>query len=113
MRTAFLLSGAASNPPQINGMKARLKNTATMLKGMRRLGLTPVVTLHHFTDPLWIYERGGWENDETPKYFEKFVRKVVAAFKDEVKLWVTLNEPNGLVVNSYVGGQFPAGKKGF
>lgn len=93
--------------------ESALDQYRAMIKGMHRLGLTPVVTLHHFTDPLWIYERGGWENDETPKYFEKFVRKVVAAFKDEVKLWVTLNEPNGLVVNSYVGGQFPPGKKDF
>ncbi|HUV15709.1 MAG TPA: family 1 glycosylhydrolase [Pelolinea sp.] len=84
-----------------------------MLKGMRELGLTPVVTLHHFSDPLWIYEMGGWENDRTPEFFEKFVRKIVAAFKDEVKLWVTLNEPNGLVVNAYIDGSFPPGKRDF
>ena len=84
-----------------------------MLKGMSRLGLTPLVTLHHFTDPLWIYESGGWENDRTPVLFEKFVRKVVHALKDQVYLWVTINEPNGLVVNSYVDGGFPPGKKDF
>ncbi len=57
--------------------ESALDRYRAMVKGMRRLGLTPVVTLHHFTDPLWIYERGGWENEETPKYFEGFVRKVV------------------------------------
>ncbi len=91
--------------------ESALDHYREMLKGMRRLGLTPMVTLHHFTDPIWIYDMGGWENDETPKYFEKFVRKVAAAFKDDVKLWVTLNEPNGLVLASYIGGQFPPGKK--
>jgi len=84
-----------------------------MIKGMRALGLQPVVTLHHFTDPLWIYEMGGWENPSTPVYFEKFVHKVVPALQDEVSIWVTLNEPNGLVVNSYVEGCFPPGKKDF
>ncbi len=84
-----------------------------MLKGMRTMGLTPMVTLHHFTDPLWIYEMGGWENDKTPEFFEQFVRKVVKALKDEVNLWVTINEPNGLVVSSYVEGSFPPGKKDF
>lgn len=84
-----------------------------MAKGIRGMGLKPVVTLHHFTDPLWIYEMGGWENDETPRYFEKFVRKVVAALKNEVDFWVTLNEPNGLVVSAYVSGDFPPGKKDF
>lgn len=84
-----------------------------MLKGMRKMRLTPIVTLHHFTDPLWIYQMGGWENEKTPEYFEKFVRKVVEAFKSEVRIWVTLNEPNGLVVNSYIDGCFPPGKKDF
>jgi beta-glucosidase len=93
--------------------ESALDHYREMLKGIHRLGMTPMVTLHHFTDPLWIYEMGGWENDQTPKYFEKFVRKVVTAFKDDVKLWVTLNEPNGLVVNSYVEGGFPPGKKDF
>jgi beta-glucosidase len=93
--------------------ESALDHYRAMLKGMRRLGLTPMVTLHHFTDPLWIYEKGGWENDETPKHFEKFARRVVDALKDEVNLWVTLNEPNGLVLNSYVDGGFPPGKKDF
>jgi beta-glucosidase len=90
---------------------AALDRYRAMVLGMKRMGLKPVITLHHFTDPLWIYKAGGWENEETPRHFERFVRKVVAAFKDEVNLWVTLNEPNGLVVNAYVGGQFPPGKK--
>jgi hypothetical protein len=60
--------------------ESALDHYREMLKGIHRLGMTPMVTLHHFTDPLWIYEMGGWENDQTPKYFEKFVRKVVTAF---------------------------------
>lgn len=84
-----------------------------MLSGMKEMGLTPLVTLHHFSDPLWIYELGGWENERTPEYFEKFVIKVVQALKDQVTIWVTLNEPNGLVVNSYIDGSFPPGKKDF
>ena len=82
-----------------------------MLRGMSEMGLTPMVTLHHFTDPLWIYEMGGWENDRTPHFFEKFVRHVVPALKDDVNLWATINEPNILAVNSYVEGCFPPGKK--
>jgi len=84
-----------------------------MLAGMRKMGLTPVVTLHHFTIPLWLYELGGWENGNAPVYFETYVRKVVHTIKDLVSIWVTLNEPNGLVVNAYIDGGFPPGKKDF
>ena len=31
--------------------------------------MTPMVTLHHFTDPLWLVDRGGWESEETPALF--------------------------------------------
>jgi beta-glucosidase len=53
-----------------------------MLKGMSKLGLKPMVTFHHFTDPLWLYEMGGWENDTAPEYFAEYVRRSVTALKD-------------------------------
>ena len=81
-----------------------------MLKGMRSLGLEPMVTLHHFTDPLWIYENGGWENDATPNHFAKFVHKVVTAFKDLVDFWITVNEPAVYSNAGYLEGSFPPGK---
>ena len=81
-----------------------------MLAGMRDLGLEPMITLHHFTDPLWIYEQGGWENGETPVMFTKFVRKTVAALKDLVTLWITINEPAVVTNGGYLEGSFPPGK---
>ncbi|MCZ2127857.1 MAG: family 1 glycosylhydrolase [Anaerolineales bacterium] len=81
-----------------------------MLRGLRERGLTALVTLHHFTDPLWLSERGGWENDEVVALFEKYVRKMVDALKGYVTLWVTINEPNVYALNGYVTGEFPPGK---
>ncbi len=81
-----------------------------IIKGMLKLGLKPMVTLHHFTDPLWLYENGCWENDKAPAYFVEYVRKVVPALKDLVDLWVTINEPAVYVTGGYVGGGFPPGR---
>jgi len=81
-----------------------------MLKGMHKLGLKPMVTLHHFTDPLWIYEDGGWENDKTPEFFAEFVRKTVLTLKDLTDFWVTINEPEVYVTSGYIEGSFPPGK---
>ncbi len=85
----------------------------TMLRGLKERGLTPMVTLHHFTDPLWVYEKGAWENEETVLLFEKFVRKTVEALREYCSLWVTLNEPNGYALNGYAASvaSFPPGKK--
>ncbi len=81
-----------------------------MLKGMHKLGLKPMVTLHHFTDPLWLYETGCWENENAPKYFAEYVRRVVSALKDLVDFWVTINEPAVYVTGGYIEGNFPPGK---
>lgn len=72
--------------------------------------MTPLVTLHHFTDPLWLMDLGGWENPETPKRFESFVRKVVPELAKYVSLWITINEPNVYIVGGWLDGGFPPGK---
>jgi beta-glucosidase len=81
-----------------------------MVRGMVERGLKPMVTLHHFSDPLWLMAQGGWESADTPQMFVAFVSKVVEALKDYVNLWVTTNEPNGYVANGYIYGAFPPGK---
>jgi len=82
-----------------------------MLRGMLERRLTPLVTLHHFSDPLWLVERGGWENDETPALFMAFVRRTVEALKEYASLWVTINEPNVYAFEGWLNGNFPPGKK--
>jgi len=80
-----------------------------MLRGLRERGLTAMVTLHHFTDPLWLTEQGGWETEEIARLFEKYVRKTVEAFKEYTTLWCTINEPNVYALSGYADGAFPPG----
>ena len=53
---------------------AAIAHYHAVLGALRRRGLTPLVTLHHFTNPLWIADRGGWENPETIACFVAFAR---------------------------------------
>lgn len=82
-----------------------------MLRGLRERNMTALVTLHHFTDPLWLSERGGWETADVVPLFEKYVRKVADALKEYTNLWCTINEPNIYALSGYVAGAFPPGKK--
>jgi beta-glucosidase len=82
-----------------------------MLRGLAERGLSPMVTLHHFSNPYWMEELGGWENPESPALFEKFVRKTVEALKGYATLWCTVNEPNVYAALAYQMGVFPPGKK--
>ncbi len=80
-----------------------------MARGMVERGLTPLVTLHHFTDPLWFAEAGGWETADAPQRFARFTRKVVEALREYVTYWVTINEPNVYAALGYASGEFPPG----
>lgn len=82
-----------------------------MVRSLRERNLTPVVTLQHFTEPLWITELGSWENQEIISAFEEYTGRVVEALREYVDTWVTINEPNVLVFSGYVIGDFPPGKK--
>ena len=81
-----------------------------MARGAVERGMTPVVTLHHFTEPAWLAESGSWENEAVVDRFAAYARKVVEALSNYVSLWVTFNEPNTFAIGGYAGGGFPPGK---
>jgi beta-glucosidase len=87
-----------------------LERYRIMLRGLCDRNIMPMVTLHHFTDPLWLGELGGWETEAVVPLFEKFTRKVVEALKEYCSLWCTINEPNVYALEGYLRGNFPPGK---
>jgi beta-glucosidase len=90
---------------------------AERISACREAGLEPVVTLHHFTHPAWLGV-DAWLDDETPAAFERFVYITLQRLNDRladtysqapVRWYVTLNEPNMLVLNTYLSANFPGG----
>jgi beta-glucosidase len=81
-----------------------------ILRGLRERGMTAMVTLHHFTDPLWLADMDGWDGNAVLPLFSKFTRKVVDALKDYCSLWCTINEPNLFVLQAYMTGDYPPGR---
>jgi beta-glucosidase len=81
-------------------------------RGLLERNMTPLVTLHHFSDPVWLAEKGGWESGASAEAFVTYVRKAVEALKEYVSTWITINEPNVLTAFTYIFGYFPPGKMG-
>ena len=75
-----------------------------MIHACRENGIEPIVTLFHFTSPLWLIRKGGWECDDIPAYFERYTEKVCEAYKDEeLKYICTINEANiGVLIAKYI-----------
>ncbi|GEM_PF-120675 len=90
-----------------------LARYARILQGLRERGIEPMVTLHHFSNPRWLAERGGWEATETISLFARFVRRVVESLGRYCNLWCTINEPNVYAFFGYLEGKFPPGKSDF
>ena len=82
-----------------------------MLSALHARGIEPMVTLHHFTDPLWLTADGGWLDDRTPERFARFAEYAVQALGDLCSLWCTINEPVIFATMGYLNGEFPPGMR--
>jgi len=87
-----------------------LRRYAEMLQALRARGIEPMVTLHHFSNPLWVTEGGGWETHKTVGLFSRYVHHVAEALADHCDLWCTMNDPNLYARLAYGEGAFPPGK---
>ena len=80
-----------------------------ILMGFREKNITPIVTLHHFSEPIWVSELGSWESEAIVELFTLYVTKVVEALKEYCNYWIPINEPNVLIHQGYIEGNFPPG----
>jgi beta-glucosidase len=107
------LTDGAAMPPPFD--QAALDHYARMLCSCRDHGLEPVVTLHHFVHPAWL-GADAWLNSETVDHFVEFAVRAVthvnklleAEGHRPIQWFITINEPNMLVLNTYIGNQFPS-----
>jgi len=74
-------------------------------------GLTPLVTLHHFTHPWWLGE-DLWLRADSPERFAEWAATAVDALGDACTDWITTNECNIFAVETYLTGSLPPGRVG-
>lgn len=81
------------------------------LASLKKNGLEPVVTLFHFTLPVWFAEKGGFEKRGNVKYFLQFVDRIMDEIGASARYIITLNEPEVYVFQSYLQGDWPPQKR--
>ena len=74
-------------------------------------GIKPLLTIHHFTNPLWFEDMGAFEHSDSPEIFLSLTKKVVESFGDIVDEYITINEPNVYATQSLLWGYWPPEKK--
>jgi beta-glucosidase len=88
-----------------------LEHYADVVRTCRSSGMEPVVTLQHFTLPVWLAESGGFAAPEAPVRFARYAAACVEAFGDMVTWWVTVNEPTVVAVVAHLEGVWPPGER--
>ena len=73
----------------------------TYLEELRRRKIEPVVTLLHFTLPVWFAQKGGFEKRANVKYFVRFAEKIMSELGNSVRFIITINEPEVYGFESY------------
>lgn len=73
-------------------------------------GIEPMVTLHHFTHPLWFIKKYPWHEYASIRKFLDYLEKILAGIQG-VKFWITFNEPYVLLLGGYLEGCMPPGLK--
>jgi beta-glucosidase len=71
-----------------------------------------MVTLHHFSNPLWLVEKGDFNSEIVVDYFARYAAKVADTLGDLIPKWVTINEPMTYAVMRYLTGDFPHTHRG-
>lgn len=90
---------------------AAVEHYRQVVRSLREKSIEPIVTLHHFTNPKWFAERGGWLNTKAPYWFARYAAQMTGALGNDIRWWITINEPMVLVYQAYLTGLWPPGKR--
>ncbi len=98
-------------PRQGEWSEKELEHYKRVIRALRERQLEPIVTLHHFTIPAWLAHSGGWLQRGASGFFLEYARRVVTELGEDVRFWVTINEPLVYVFHSYYLGVWPPQEK--
>ncbi len=87
--------------------EVEIKHYIDVILALRARNIEPMVTLHHFTNPIWFSKLGGWENKKSVDCFLRYCDVVTRALAPYVRYWMTINEPTIFISHSYMFGFWP------
>ena len=90
----FSLEWARIEPKEGMFDEQEVEHYRKVIRCCKEHGIEPIVTLHHFSSPLWVISKGGWEAKSIVGDFEKYVRYVMEKLGDELHYVCTINEAN-------------------
>ena len=79
----------------------------SVLAELKKQDIEPIVTLFHFTLPVWFAKLGGFEKRANVDHFVNFSERILAELGSAVKYVITINEPEVYAIESYYRAKWP------
>ncbi|MDF2674463.1 MAG: glycoside hydrolase family 1 [Clostridiales bacterium] len=99
----FSIEWSRIEPSKGNFDNKEIEHYRDVLNFCHENGVTPIVTMHHFSSPKWLISEGGWESDATINLFGDYCKYVVSKLGDLMPYICTINEANmGLQLNRVI-----------
>ncbi|MCL4361495.1 family 1 glycosylhydrolase [Candidatus Dependentiae bacterium] len=106
----FSVEWSRIEPQQGVFNEVEIKHYRDYCIALKNAGIKVMLTMHHFTNPVWFENKGAFEKEENIQHFVNFCTKVFEELHDVVDFWITINEPAIYMFQGYVRTVFPPGK---
>ena len=90
----FSIEWARVEPVEGQFDETEVEHYRKVIRCCKENGITPIVTLHHFTSPKWLISKGGWEAASTVEDFKRYCVYIAAQLGSEMEYVCTINEAN-------------------
>jgi beta-glucosidase len=97
--------------------ESQIAHYRKVIQTVRKHGMTPLVTLVHFTYPQWLLNDTdndglrGWEDPDTIDRYVRYTDRIARALGNDVQFWITFNEPNIWLPIAHLFGRTPPGTR--
>jgi len=107
----FSIAWGKVNPKEKEFNKEALQHYEDVCKELQKNGIKPIITLYHYTHPVWFEKKGAFEKEENIQYFVDYGLKVFETLNKYGPIFLTVNTFSGVAFHAYYMGTKPPFKK--
>lgn len=100
----FSVEWSRIEPTQGRFNEEAIEHYKQRLQCLQDNNITPIVVLHHFTNPVWFDELGSWHNPKSVALFTRYAKRIIAELETQCEIFLTFNETNAYLLSRYMGG---------
>lgn len=84
-----------------------IRHYVEICKQLQAKKIAPMICLHHYSDPIWFLEQGGFSKAENINYFTTYCKKIYEALNPYVSKWIVISQPVAYALKGYSQGMQP------